>query len=94
MSSVTRRLREEWTADLPLGPGLRTLRVCLVTGEAGTTGATLELSVGYGGGDSGDPFTRPGWADRPLSVPSEIIPELRRTLGAMEEASREEGASQ
>lgn len=90
MDGVARHTREEWTADLPLGPGLRTLRVTLATGGTEATEPSLELALGFGGSGTGEPFTRPGWADRPLSLPARLLPALRRTLEAMEETLPEE----
>ena len=64
-------MREERvrSIDVPLGPGRMTLRVSYVTGDARGE-ASIVLACGFGGGATGDPFTRPDWQGSPLHLPA------------------------
>ena len=77
------------TLDLPLGPGRQTLRLALV-GPGNEEEAALVISVGFGGSD-GSEFLRPPWADLPIRLPAEIIPEFRKALAQLEEVEHESG---
>jgi hypothetical protein len=57
-------------ADVPLG-GNRTCRLVRTEGA-------LILSIGFGGGTTGDPFVRPSWESGPLHPLAQIIPKLIR----------------
>ena len=63
------------TTDLAIGVG-RTLRVTL-------SDDCVTLAAGYGGRDTGDPFTRPHWVGDPLQIPAGSVPGLLRALEAM-----------
>ena len=65
------------TTDLAIGVG-RTLRVTL-------SGETLTLACGYGGRDTGDPFTRPHWVGDPLQIPADAMPGLLSALATLAE---------
>ena len=73
------------TLDLPLGPGRQTLRLILHRDGAGQPEA-LSLALGFGGGDTGEPFDRPAWADRLLTLPADAIEPLRDALTVLLEA--------
>lgn len=70
------------TLDIPLGPGRQTLRLILHR-DAGGGPEALSLALGFGGAGSGDPFDRPSWADRPLTVPADAMEPLRDALTAL-----------
>lgn len=75
---TTRRVR---SVDVPL-QGNRTLRVSLAeaTDDVPTT---LVLASGFGGGGSGEPFTRPHWAGSPLQLSGDALGPLREALAAL-----------
>ena len=70
------------TLDLPLGPGRQTLRLILARDETGEPEA-LSFALGFGGAGTGEPFDRPAWADRLLTLPPDAIEPLRDALGAL-----------
>lgn len=80
MKHETRTVR---TVDVKLGPGRETLRVTLTTGEDGEP-ESLVLASGFGGGDTAEPFLRPGWGSSPLALPASVLPRLREALDALE----------
>ena len=80
---MTVKTRAVQTLDLPLGPGRQTLRLILHRTEDGKPEA-LSLAFGFGGGDTGEPFDRPSWADRLLTLPADAIEPLREALGALD----------
>lgn len=71
------------TVDLPLGTRRQTLRLTLTRDESGAP-QSLVLASGFGGGDTNEPFIRPGWYDAPLALPADILPELREALRELE----------
>ena len=79
---MTVETRAVQTLDLPLGPGRQTLRLILHRTEDGKPEA-LSLALGFGGGGTGEPFDRPSWADRLLTLPADALEPLRDALGVL-----------
>lgn len=76
------------TLDVPLGSGRQTLRLILHLDGDGEPEA-LSLALGFGGGDTGDSFSRAAWGEPLLQLPPDAIEPLRDALERLMEGAAE-----